>query len=498
MYTNPLDALRELVQNSLDSVAVAEGGGTLKPGGGRVDLFLDEGKRGLRLRDNGMGVPGAEAAERLLNIGMSSKRIEDSAGFRGIGRLAAIAYCRKLTFRTSSPGERRVAEVALDCDQLRKESSPTLRHLSELSAVVARHSEVRETPGRTAEHFFEVELEGITAAADVFLKPHELDRYLGAVAPVPFDAQRFHHAATIENFAREHNFRLPTLEVVIHADGFERLVFKPYRNTYETHKTNGGGHKVRIKDVAFFPEKPDPSNGFWTWYGLSELVGVLDDPMAGIRLRKNNISLGGGASVARLFAEQAESNRRFNSYFIGELHVTCPDTIPNARRDGLEDSDAWQRIRRQLRTLVQQHCAEIRAQSSGRNASPEVLAARTDRVKEDVTRRAEKGFASPAERDACISKVEAQAKKLETALGRREQKGDVSAIKAAKAELDKVAKKLTAAPLGVKDLSPSLTGKEQKLINDVLGLLHEALEPGSYEKARRAILAHYQLPPRRH
>src|SRR3546814_11761957 len=65
------------------------------------------------------GIPVSEAPRRLLAIGGSRKRGTDARGFRGIGRLAGLAYCRQLLFRTRAAGDTEVVELSWDCMRLR-------------------------------------------------------------------------------------------------------------------------------------------------------------------------------------------------------------------------------------------------------------------------------------------------------------------------------------------------------------------------------------------
>nr|NHJ86816.1 hypothetical protein [Asgard group archaeon] len=111
MYTNPLDCLREYVQNSFDSIREAERGKYFKCGAGRITINIDEKNNKLSIHDNGVGVNNSNVLDNLINIGMSKKNFLSDAGFRGIGRLAGVAYCSKLIFRTQGIGD--TEEVSL-------------------------------------------------------------------------------------------------------------------------------------------------------------------------------------------------------------------------------------------------------------------------------------------------------------------------------------------------------------------------------------------------
>lgn len=54
----------------------------------------------------------------LISIGNSQKTSDSSRGFRGIGRLAALSYCKKVVFQTSFIGESNATIITIDADKL--------------------------------------------------------------------------------------------------------------------------------------------------------------------------------------------------------------------------------------------------------------------------------------------------------------------------------------------------------------------------------------------
>jgi len=181
MYTQPLDAIREYVQNAMDSIRRAEREKLLSPQNGRIDIEVSKAQRRFTIRDNGTGIPAPNVPARLLNVGMSDKEFGKSAGFRGIGRLAGMAYCRQLIFRTSADGEDRLSEIAIDCAKLRTALAPSAREVEELSDVLARHTTQTTQKCNKGDHFFEVVLDGVATDDDEFLDPVLLEDYLCCV-----------------------------------------------------------------------------------------------------------------------------------------------------------------------------------------------------------------------------------------------------------------------------------------------------------------------------
>ena len=76
MYTRPLDAIREYIQNSADSIRKAEEEGLVGDNQGRIDVTINKSNRTLTIKDNGSGISVDDIFTKLLDIGMSSKDIK--------------------------------------------------------------------------------------------------------------------------------------------------------------------------------------------------------------------------------------------------------------------------------------------------------------------------------------------------------------------------------------------------------------------------------------
>src|SRR5258708_1158382 len=114
MYVDPMTIYREYVQNAVDSIeACRRDNGSAKTG--CVDFFVDWVFSRIRIRDDGHGIRKSEFVRRLTAFGASEKRGSSSRGFRGVGRLAGLGYCRELVFRSRAEGETQVSEMTWDC-----------------------------------------------------------------------------------------------------------------------------------------------------------------------------------------------------------------------------------------------------------------------------------------------------------------------------------------------------------------------------------------------
>jgi molecular chaperone HtpG len=61
-----------------------------------------------------------------------------------------------------------------------------------------------------------------------------------------------------------------------------------------------------------------------------------------------NIQVGGTTIFDEIFASIKPSYARLNAYYVGEVHINPSLLIPNARRDGFEDTLAWRNLKREL------------------------------------------------------------------------------------------------------------------------------------------------------
>ena len=494
MYTNPLDTIREFIQNAADSIRKAEDTGVISKGEGKIEVTIDPVKDTLSIKDNGLGIVSARVQDSLLNIGMSDKKIEVDSGFRGIGRLAAIAYCDKLHFHTSAPDENTLSTVELNCGGLRKSISPAMRQVEELANVVEKNSTSNQEKHQSNVHFFEVVMEGISVTTPEFLEGQALERYLSQVAPVTFDAQRFFYATKISKWMKSYGLSLPVVTLVIKTPQGERQVFKPYKTHY---KTQDDKFDFEVKGIEFYPEAPSPDIAFWIWYGKTDLLGMVnDDRVAGFRLRKNNIQIGLPERVSELFGKVSESNYRFNAWYIGEVHVLETGIIPNARRDGFEDNQEWHRVKEDLMTFIRARCADARNSSQLRNISTVKVVKAAEKVVAEANTRLNTGFVSSNQREnilARLAKEEERSKKV-FEIRQNKEPQEAEKIQPVIDNLKRVREAIEQKDhYAVTKLRSNLDRKQRKIISEILAILYEVLPKAEYEKASKAILGKFSL-----
>lgn len=103
MYDHPLMAIREYIQNSADAIDEFYKTASNGPSSdGEIEITVDGRSKSLKIKDKGCGISYKKAREILHGLGRSDKDPLLNRGFRGIGRLGGLGYCRELRFTTKA------------------------------------------------------------------------------------------------------------------------------------------------------------------------------------------------------------------------------------------------------------------------------------------------------------------------------------------------------------------------------------------------------------
>jgi molecular chaperone HtpG len=185
MYERPKDIYREFIQNAVDAIDSAVAESIVKAEKTQIEIGIDKGGRTIRVSDNGSGIGVDNAGKYLLDIGHSPKRFTNARGFRGIGRLAGLAYCHSLIFETSAVGEDKRTIVEFDahtlCERMLDENVDV-----DLLALITEVVTVKVEQEVRTKHYFNVVMTGVEDT-DGILDADKVQEYLEQVAPVDFD-----------------------------------------------------------------------------------------------------------------------------------------------------------------------------------------------------------------------------------------------------------------------------------------------------------------------
>lgn len=363
MYTHPLSMLREYIQNACDSIDQAYSTDVISFDEHRIDIKINKenNKRSLVIRDNGLGIESSEFAKRMLSIGGSQKRGTSQRGFRGVGRFAALSFCRQLTFRTSAKGEKTISEARWDGVKFKSalrsnDKDYDLRRIINEICELSDSEECEEE-----DHFFEVEIGGVVRLQnDKLMNGKLVYEYLGQVAPVPFSAE-FSYATKINEYLDQYGEINWQYNIYLDAGGEPEIILKPYENELYLNQDLADP----ISEIEFLSfDNMDGEKSVVGWVAHSSYLGALprSSLVKGIRVRDGNVQIGDSNLLTQAFAQA-----RFNSWSVGELHVLNKSLTPTARRDEFETDSSYADFQNKFAAFTATIEARCRVASSNRN-----------------------------------------------------------------------------------------------------------------------------------
>lgn len=421
MYGERKNAIREYVQNSLDGIQAAIETRVLRPGAGKVSLTLSPDKKTLVVYDNGVGLPHRIAVNTLTAVGASRKERGRQAGFRGIGRLAGIAFAKKLRFRTKAAGDELETIVEFNCEALRDGMLNTGRKpAADLISACTTFGQPRAVDPNA--HYFEVSLIGLTNAPAEATDPLQMKAFLSQVAPIDFHpdfhafrAQILEEAEALkvpapfnQDEAEEDNgqegdadgltedeadwsvleddatsmierITVPHIALIIRSGEpvREEQVYKPYRPKLGVDDSDD----VPLTSISVHQ---GDSGSWWGWIGHKAKPGEYqDDAVGGIRFRLKNIQIGSHELITLVPTtnQVRDPFSRWSNWFLGEIYIDPRAAVPNARRDNFEEDARWLAIRKEISKICSELTAEARRVSKEHQTSLEVIDEKTEKLR---------------------------------------------------------------------------------------------------------------------
>ena len=491
MYNEPETCFREYIQNAVDSIDNAVNAGLVSIEDARIEIIVDEPRHEISIRDNGTGISVSQAPKTLLDIGNSSKTHTSNRGFRGIGRLGGLSYCKRLSFCTTYPGEPEKTIISFDCDRLKELLIPGQGDEHTLQGVIEAVTTVEILEEQESAHYFLVKMERVDDIATL-LDIDLVKDYVSQIAPVPFK-KTFYWGDQVKLEMQQKGYSIAEYPIFI-GKSFEHLsqVYKPYKGTLDI-STRGGSCKDQVLNLSFFDivgmDNIPLAHG---WYAESEFSGTLiDDRMSGIRVRVGNILIGSGKSMAQYFKES-----RFNGWTVGEIYVVSGEMIPNARRDDFERNDAFQLFERGVRTTVGTEVSEkIRAASKARNNPSQKAIKKAEKEVARVEQVLTTGFNSTYEKEQIASSLAAVQKEL-----RIIPKAAAPEVVAQKVQLISKLKELSTSVSestnyrAKKDIQSEFSKAEKKIVQAMLEVLTRNFERDTVDSLYKEFLA--ELKPK--
>ena len=410
MYSEPESCYREYIQNSVDSLDCALAEDLMRAEDFRIEIIVDDSRQEITISDNGAGIKKDLVRKTLLDIGNSTKSHTKNRGFRGIGRLGGLSYCKKLSFCTTAFGENEKTLITFDCEKLKMLLVPGQSMEHNLKSVIEAVTDLKVMQEQPSEHYFIVKLEDVDDISSL-LDLETVRDYISQVAPIPF-RDRFYWGREIKRELDKNGIAIAEYPIFI-GESYASLsqVYKPYKPTFEAN-SRAGVSKDEILSLSFFIINDGSQQMIaYGWYANTDFSGTLvDERISGVRVRQGNILIGNERTLAHFYKEP-----RFNGWAIGEIYIISPNLIPNARRDDFEKNTMFSEFTIGLRDTIGTEISDkIRAASKIRNNPMQKTLIKVEREVANVEQVLTTGFHSSAEKKQVAAEIAAARRSLYT------------------------------------------------------------------------------------
>lgn len=459
MYKDSKVIYREYIQNACDQIDKAVLQGIfLSRNEGEIQIWLSEDGRTIAIEDNATGIAQGDFERVLANIADSDKKIGEDKGFRGIGRLCGLAYCRELVFTTTAIGENVISEMRCDAQKMRELLNRNING-EKFTASQVLHEiysfSYKTVRGIEGEHWFKVELIDVNDENTDLLDFNQVKDYLSFTAPVqyrnvfPYQTEIYKHAAAIGYVIDEYRIKLNGEDV-----------FKKYQTHFKTSKGDDDIFGVEFKD--FYDEKGNLV--MWLWFGLSKFKAIIakDIEMRGIRLRKENIQIGNDDALQKLFKED-----RGQHYFVGEVFAVSKDLIPNSQRDYFNENTMRAWFERELRRYFKDALTKVYYGGSNANSAFEKIDSFAKKASEHDARTTNNDYVDAEHATQAGQEVVRARERAEEAQRKidkiKSAAGDSDADKVLRRVIGRIEdeRKATAQPVHIPEEAPAKSAKKQ-------------------------------------
>lgn len=403
MYEDSRFIFREYIQNSADQIDKAKNENIQEDFYIHIDINPSE--RIIVFEDNATGIRIDKVLPILKNIASSTKTRGVNKGFRGIGRLGGLGYCDKLIFETTYRGEDKKTIMTWDASLLKKIINDRTNN-EEASKVIDSITTIKIEDANINEGYFKVTLKGVSNPN--LLNKEDIRKYLSLVAPVPFH-KRFIFEDKIYNELTKEGLIIDEYKIFVN----QEQLYKGY-STYIYEGTEENKKKVGdIIDIVFIKELDKVNNIlYWGWYGISDKVQSLNQInfSRGFRLRKANIQIGDEYTLTKF-----HKDKRFQNYFIGEIHAFHNELIPNARRDYFSENDTCVNFETKLKKFFYETIHKLCYKASDFNSSVKKIEEYHKLQNDFVEISNTKGFTDKNEKEELLQRLEKKKKEAENA-----------------------------------------------------------------------------------
>jgi len=347
LYTNPLDCIREYVQNAVDAQARNV---SIKITGNSVTIH-DDGT-GMDLRD----------LLRARQFGLSPKSLAEYVGFRGIGIYSGFDLCQRLRITSTKEADPHVHVLTFEFAAMRAQleqdkNLPSDAPKTSLIELLSSHTRVsREQDGYGEDaHFTVVELQNIN---DIHIREladrNKMRNYLLHNLPVDF-ADDFEYKQQINEHLALNVSGFHAVRITLLSDGLpDELVAKEAIEGLRAPEfgfiTTGTPQQ---KQIAYYWACLSNRRGRVQPKSLSGKGLPTEDSVSyeGFLYKVKGFTIGDRQKLRVMFQRKPQ----LYPWYTGEIYVLDPHVIPNAERDDFETNPA----KRSLEIAVREKLKEL-------------------------------------------------------------------------------------------------------------------------------------------
>lgn len=328
LYTNPLDCIREYVQNSVDAGAKKV---TIKITGNSV-----------LIHDTGQGMDEAQLRSSR-KFGISAKDTAEHVGFRGIGIYSGYDLSSRLVITTKKAQTNEELIMKFDFAAMKKELDEQPPGSVTLNTILSNFTTFSRRPSiDSARSFTTVQLEDIS---DVHLRKianrAELRKYILQNLPVDFD-DNFDFKEKISDALSAHVPGYKAVTIELQSDGEEdEIVTRPPLNGLREPRL--GPIYSDGKLVAYFWACLNKKNKRLDEYNLELAKQGFYQPSdyQGFIYKCKGFTIGSRDQLYSLFTAGSGTLYR---WYTGEIYVIDDQVIPNTARADFETNAAKSRL----------------------------------------------------------------------------------------------------------------------------------------------------------
>lgn len=312
LYARPLHAIREYIQNEVES----------DPPPTKVEVVLEG--RNLSIIGDGGGM-NEEEIEEAKKVGFSFKDPEQNFGFRGIGIWSGVSIADKIIVSTKRTGMKKRIILEIDCNGIKKDLDARVR--KSLTQMLTEHVRKATLDAPERDHGTHVQLVHILDEVIDHFTEKEVRDYMRQVLPAEFDPRfKFRRQVTREIKRNVPNYRV----VNISFNG--KPVYRPPR-IKDLESPITGMIKQGGRNLAFY------------WVCLHKERGKIEQKDCRKLVYKQwNFTVGDRQSCLPFI----DALGHLADWYTGEIHIIDSEITADSARMSFECSPAFDALQENL------------------------------------------------------------------------------------------------------------------------------------------------------